>query len=164
MPDNEKFELEYKSPWGSTEIVTPKINSYANNNNLYLGLDYFDNEFEEWLPYSDVTVNVGKLPYLESAIDTNNNGTAIVTFLEENGFGYLTGLSIESGFCTFPVFKFNEDKLREVDVENFALYAKAHNRDLRSLDDTIKEAKEQGSAEPGTHKDKVKEASLEEMR
>jgi len=138
-----KQALEYNSPYGSTERVVPKLNSYADNDNLYLGLDYLDEEFQDWLPYTDVTVNVGKLPYLESALDTNNNSTAIITFLEKNGFGHLTGQSIQSGYCAFPVFKFNEDKLREVDPENFALYAKTYGRDVRSLDDTIKEAKQQ---------------------
>lgn len=161
-----KFEFIYVSPYGLTERVTPKINCYANNNNLYLGLDYFGNDMEDWLwlPYCDVTVNVGKLPYLESAIDTNNNGTGIIAFLEKNGFGHLTGRSIKSGFCVFPVFKFNEDKLKEVDSDNFVLYAKAHGRDLRSLDDTIKEAREQAVAEAGDNKDKIKESSLEETR
>ena len=159
-----KMEFEYNTPYGSTERVVPKISCYASNDNLYFGLDYFENDFEDWLPYGDVTVNVGKLPYLESAIDTNNNGAGIITFLEKNGFGHLTGLSIQSGHCVFPVFKFNEDKLKEVDDVNFYLYAKVHDRDVRSLDDTIKEAKEHGAAEVGTDKDKIKESSFEEVR
>lgn len=159
-----KTEMEYETFWGSTEKVVPRLNSYANNNNLYLGLSYFDGEYEEWLPYTDVTVNVGNLPYLKSAIDTNNNGTTIINFLEKNGFGHLTGEIIESGFCKYPVFAFNEDKLKEVDSENFVLYAKAHGRDFRSLDDTIKEAKGQSTAEIGSNKDKSKAVSLDEVR
>lgn len=42
--------------------------------------------------------------------------------------------------------------------------SKAHGRDVCSLDDTIKAAKEQGAAKPGAQKDNTKEASLEETR
>ena len=43
-------------------------------------------------------------------------------------------------------------------------YAEALKRDVPSLDDTIKDAKEMGAAKPEVHKDKVKESSLDEVR
>lgn len=122
MKDNKSLEMQYKSRWGSTETVVPKLNTYLENNNLYVGLDFFDPDFEAWLPFTDVTVNVGKLPFLESAIDTNNNGNGIIDFLVQNGFGELTDKFIPSGFCVFPVFRFNEEKLREIDNETFEQY------------------------------------------
>lgn len=141
---NAPVMLEYTSPWGGTEQVMPKLAMYTENSNLYVGFDYYDKDCETWLPYTDVTVNVGKVSYLESAIDTNNNGQGIVAFLAKNGFGELTGESIPSGFCVFPVFRFNEEKLKEIDGFVFAQYEKAHGRDKdrSSLDDKIDEAKE----------------------
>lgn len=137
--------FEYNDYYGGTYRVIPKLNTYAENNNLYIGLDYFDTDCNAWLPYSDITVNVGRLPFLESAIDTNNNGNEVVDFLVRNGFGELTGDSIPSGFCVFPVFKFNEDKLKEIDSFTFKQYAKAHNKKSRSLEDAIQEAKEKSA-------------------
>lgn len=136
--------LDYTTPWGGTERVLPKLAMYTENNNLYVGLDFFDTDCDTWLPYADVTVNVGALPYLESAIDTNNNGQGIIAFLVENGFGELTGDAIPSGFCVFPVFRFNEEKLKEIDSFEFKNYAKAHGRDVSSqtLDEKISEAEE----------------------
>lgn len=151
---NSRLTLDYTSPWGGTEKVVPKLNMYLENNNLYVGFDYYDTDFENWLPYNDVTVNVGALPYLESAIDTNNNGQGILNFLIENGFGELTGAAIPSGFCVFPVFKFNEEKLKEIDSVEFEEYAKAHGREISkpSLDEKIGAAKEVADLNDGESK------------
>lgn len=123
MKDNKSLEMQYKSRWGSTVTVVPTLNTYLQNNNLYVGLEFFEKEYGCWEPFTDVTVNVGKLPFLESAIDTNNNGDAIIHFLVQNGFGELTDKFIPSGFCVYPVFRFNEEKLREIDNETFEQYA-----------------------------------------
>lgn len=39
-------------------------------------------------------------------IDTNNNGHDMIPWLEENGFGHLTGHQAHSGFCIYPEFDF----------------------------------------------------------
>lgn len=63
----------------------------------------------DWLePYTVVTVN---LPDCErntgcQFIDTNNNGSYILDWLEESGFGKRTGKNGISGFCTYPEFDF----------------------------------------------------------
>lgn len=130
----------YTDFFGDDNQVYFRLNHYTQNNNLYLGLLKYDAEFDMMTPYCDVTVNIGALPYLESAIDTNNNGRKMLDFLEKNGFGKATGLELPSGFCWFPVFRFNEDKLREIDPETFAEYAKAHGMDRKPLAQQISAA------------------------
>lgn len=159
-----EFVFEYNDRFGVTYQVMPNMNTYLNNDNLYLGLDFYDTDCQAWLPYADVTVNVGALPFLESAIDTNNNGNDILDFLVKNGFGELTGAAIKSGYCEFPVFKFNEDKLKEVDSFAFELYAKAHNKELCSLDNVIIEAKHKSDAEALGNQIRFKEVSLDDAR
>ena len=133
-------EMIYVDIFGNSNRVVPKINTYANNNNLYVGLDGYDDEYSCWDPYCDVTVNVRKLPFLESAIDTNNNGNRIIAFLEQNGFGELTQKVVPSGFCVFPVFRFNAEKLKEIDAAGFAEYEKAHGRGAKTLAEQIEAA------------------------
>lgn len=137
-------ELTYVGFLGEEYKVVPKLNMYANNNNLYVGLDYYDSEYECWVPFCDITVNVQNLPFLESAIDTNNNGAGVLKFLLDNGFGVLTDKVQFSGYCAFPVFCFNKEKLKEIDPEMFAEYEKAAgHRGLgrKSLDASIEAAK-----------------------
>ena len=38
----------------------------------------------------------------------------MLDFLEKNGFGHRTGQGIPSGYCVFPVFEFNADKIKSV--------------------------------------------------
>lgn len=142
-------EMDYVDPFGDTIRVRPKINMYANNNNLYVGLDWYDKDYGCWEPYCDVTVNIWKLPYLESAIDTNNNDSRILKFLVDQGFGQLTDRVQPSGFCVFPVFRFNADKLEEIDPVMFNEYEKVageKGRKHKPLDVSIREAKQKNNA------------------
>ena len=133
--------FDYTSFFGGKYEVEITVNSYVDNKNLYVGLNYYDEEMEGMFPFTAVTVNVDKLPYLQAAIDTNNNGHSIIEFLEENGLGKLTGEYQQSGFCTYPVFKFNEEKLQELCPEEFEEYKQLHGKGI-SLNDKISKATE----------------------
>lgn len=51
----------------------------------------------------------------ESYIDTNNCPWAI-DFIEQEGLGQRTGRIGRSGYCTYPVVKFDMQKVREREV------------------------------------------------
>lgn len=136
----ERMKFEYESEYGGTYSLSPWIDQYANNNNLALGFDFYDEEFEDWEPYCYATVNVGALPYLHSAIDINDNGRRFVDFLVSNGFAEMTPYSIPSGFSVFPVMRFKEECLKEIDPETFAKYQKSYGMDKPSLSVKITDA------------------------
>jgi len=148
----------YKDSYGDDNTLYPKLNFYLSDNNLYLGFDYYDPELDTIEPYCDATVNIDTLPYLEACIDTNNNGQKMVDFLVANGFGEPTGRMIPSGFCWFPVFRFHESKLREIDPNTFAEYAKIHGMDKPKLDTAIDNAKSKSqNLRPSHHDSPAKE-------
>lgn len=128
----------YKDNSGDENDVALVLNMYNNNNNLYVGLEEYDKEYDYWDSFCDVTVNVCKLPFLESAINIEFGGKEKIDFLVQNGFGELTGQSIPSGFCTFPVFRFNADKLKELAPEFFEEYARENGK---GIDEQIQDAK-----------------------
>ena len=139
--------LIYTDNYGDEIEVKPVLNMYVDNNNLYLGLESYDEELEGWDSYCDVTVNIFKLPFLESALDLTCSGVEKVSFLVNNGFGQLTGQVLASGFCTYPVFRFDADKLMEIDSQAFIAYATANGIDIdvhSSLDEQIKAAQKEG--------------------
>ena len=107
--------------------VYPYIGQYEENGNLYLGLLYFDEESKKVLPFTDVTVNLDDLGYLQSAVDTKSNGGKIVDFLCDNGFGDVTGTLFRSD-GPYPIFRFHEKILNEIDPEAFSAYARAHHK------------------------------------
>ena len=104
--------LELNTQWGSIEKVQLEISNYMNNNGLYIGLNAVSGEYTE--SYGDITVNLdGKAPDYCGYVDINNM-PELEKFIEENELGEFTGLTKRSGFCEFPLYMFNPDKLREL--------------------------------------------------
>ena len=152
--DNNTFKTyEYESEYGGKYTVAPYLNTYVDYDNIYLGLYCYDDELKGWEPFCSVTVNIYDLPYLYGAIDTNNNGNKIVDFLEQNGFGIDTCLKAYSGYCEYPIFKFDEEKLREIDPEVFSAYASIHGKGKQPLQEKISDATARGTQHqsPLTH-------------
>lgn len=157
---NAPEKYAYSPTYGDPVEVNLTLNMYASNDNLYIGMEFFDPEYGCTVPYGDVTVNTDlKLPYLYATIDNNNNGPSIVPFLVEHDFGFDTGVVVNSGFCQFPVFKFSEDALKRIDPEMFQEYRKSHGS--LSLDRKVKDAEIDCSQEAPSHDDKSAAKDLE---
>lgn len=154
---SEKKGYPYKDSYGDEFTVYPKLDMYDDNDNLYIGLDSFDEDLGGIDDYCDLTVNIYKLPYLCSCVNIEYGGEQHAKFLEEQGIAQFTGKWIPSGFLSFPVFRFNEDKLREIDPKMFAEYAQAHGREVeekKPLDQQIRQAEARTTttnAEKKTH-------------
>ena len=54
-------------------------------------------------------------------LDTNNM-SEIERFIKENGIGEFTGWKQRSGFCSYPLYKFDPEKLRELCPKGMAEY------------------------------------------
>ena len=153
-------QFEYKPSSGGTEHVEITLDFYADNNNLFLGMESYDAELKCMTPYTSITVNVIDLPYLYSAIDTNDNGEGIVPFLEENGFGEDTGKVISSAWCVYPLFKFNESALQQIAPYEFQKYQEAHGiesnptgKQEKPLGEVAKEAKRRAAEKESARSD-----------
>lgn len=96
--------------YGREYDVRFKINHYASNNSIYVGMDYYDSECNSWLPFANITTNIGTVFHDYNYVDTNNL-PEIDKWLEENNFAKCTGLSVPSGFCEYPLMKFNIDAI-----------------------------------------------------
>ena len=104
--------MEYKSKWGTVENVELEINSYSNNSSLFMEL--WDTGGEDPEAYGNITVNLGdEIPAYCAYVDTNNM-PEMEQFITENGLGVFTGLTKRSGFCEYPLYLFDTDKLREL--------------------------------------------------
>jgi hypothetical protein len=96
--------------WGADHPIAFRLDHYADNRNLYVGMITWEDGWEE--PWSDLTVNLDVKCAEDCAfIDTNNNGEKILLWLIQNNLGDLTGRMQPSGFCLFPEFKFNMEEL-----------------------------------------------------
>lgn len=122
----ERNMYTYIDNYGDENPVSLKLNMYRDNGNLFVGLEEYDEDLEDWDSYCNVTKNIVELPYLESAINMDYGGQEKIKFLTDNGFGVLTDKTVREGGVVYPVFRFDMDKLKEIDPEFFVKYAKEH--------------------------------------
>lgn len=98
------------SKTGPTHPVTLTLKKYTNNNALAVILQ---SAHAPWETFAVITVNLptsGILPYDLAFVDTNNCPWA-EDFLQENDIAHPTGRTGVSGFCEYPLYKFNKDSI-----------------------------------------------------
>lgn len=105
----ERKYYDLKTEFGNYKVA-PVMHKYQNNNTLAIEL-----ELESGEPFSRLTVNLdgnNKLKDNEAFVDTNNCPEAM-TFIRENDLGKPSGGLGFSGFCAYPRYEFNLDKLNK---------------------------------------------------
>ena len=104
--------MTVKDYFGNPIEVLPRLGKYAQNNNLAIRLITKGGE-----PWATLTVNLDtKLPEDHAFVDINNFDDASV-FIEENGLGEWTGGMRHSGYCVYPLYKFDLEKLKQLEKE-----------------------------------------------
>ena len=115
--------MQYKSKWGTVDDLELNINSYLNNKSLFLELINTGGEYPE--PYGNITVNLSEsVPDYCAYVDTNDM-PEVEQFIMENKLGVFTGFEMMSGFCTYPLYMFDPERLRELCPDGLLEYEKA---------------------------------------
>lgn len=116
----DKEKLIYKSEYSGDNEVELNIQTYQNNGRIFIGL--VSNEEGYSQPFADLTVNIdAPAPNYCGYLDTNNLSN-VERFVCENDLGEFTGLMGRSGFCEYPLYLFNVDRLRELCPEQMTAY------------------------------------------
>ena len=116
----EQEKLIYHSEYAGDIEVKIDVMSYLNNGRLGISLVEFEDGMQE--PFGSLTVNIdAPAPNYCGYLDTNNLSNA-EKFVVDNDLGEFTGLMGRSGFCEYPLYLFNVDKLRELCPEQMAAY------------------------------------------
>ncbi len=116
-------QFEIVDSFGDTVTVEPELGLYTaydfmDNKMPNLGIQlycYDEDGFRE--PYATLTVNFGEFIGAKDCayIDTNNN--SFTDQLLAMGFCQDTGFTKQSGFCTYPLWKFDSEFLKAIDPE-----------------------------------------------
>ena len=121
--------LKLKTQFGTTENVTLTVNTYMDNKSLYVGMTTEEDGFPE--PYGNVTVNLlTSVPPYCAFVDTNNM-PQLEDFLVENGIAEFTGLEQKSGYCNYPLYQFDVEKMRELCPDGMAAYERENGFDRK---------------------------------
>ena len=101
--------------YGTKHRLAIYIDKYISNGNLaILLLEKVDGHYE---PFADLTTNTGLLMPADNfaVVDTNNCSWA-ERLIERYGLGEFESVTC-SGYCRYPVYSFNMDKLKEYEIE-----------------------------------------------
>lgn len=105
------------------------VDSYSSNDNLAIQLYCYNPEEKDWSLWADITINTYE-EFPRTEIDTayaaldNNNFDKGPKLLKDLGIGKAMpgNPAVYQGYCKFPIFKINLDKLREYDPLGCARY------------------------------------------
>lgn len=99
------YELEL---YGEKYNLVITTDNYQNNGSLAIMLETIGGE-----PFTTLTVNLsdGVAENEYQYLDTNNNPWA-EKFIKDNGLGTPTGIMGYSGFCEYPLYRFNLEALK----------------------------------------------------
>jgi hypothetical protein len=98
--------------YGAVHPIELQVAKYGYNNSLAIRMITHEAGYAE--PWSNLTVNlVDDLKPDCAFVDTNNNGPEILQWIEENKLGKPTGRMEQSGYCKYPEYKFDLEKIKE---------------------------------------------------
>ena len=104
------FDLE--TPYGHEKVIC-STEQYRDNGTLAIKMLCVEDGIVTE-PYAILTVNLSN-PFLQNGtnafVDTNNNGFwGCEDFIKKNGLGEPTGITGHSGYCSYPLYKFDTAK------------------------------------------------------
>lgn len=107
--------IKFKSQWGKVYNIIFCKSRYANNKRLYIGC-LCEEEYGEYEPYCDVTVNLAqRIPDGNYGfLDTNNADPMLLNLMYAKGWIEDTEMSGFSGFCIYPLVKFTDEFLEMI--------------------------------------------------
>lgn len=121
--EDTKNSLVYHSEYGGDTEVKLNIQQYMGNGRIYIGLISEEDGYPE--PYADVTVNIDDFAMDYCGYLDTNNLSNVEKFITENDLGEFTGFIGRSGFCEYPLYMFNVDRLRELCPEQMEVYERS---------------------------------------
>ena len=100
--------MKIKTDFGTYEDISISISKYCKGDRLAIML----NSMNEG-PFTSLTVNLPEIVIKENQafVDTNNC-TWAPEFIEQYSLGKATGEYGESGFCRYPLYEFDMDKIQ----------------------------------------------------
>ena len=120
--------LEYDDVYGKKVPLELQVRSYYSGGNLALLLVDWSDDYPE--PWGDLSVNLGYAMEKDCAfVDVNDMGEEILPWIEKNGLGTPTGRTQQSGFVTYPEYRFHADRLRALDDYGYQEYSERYDRE-----------------------------------
>lgn len=124
------FDKEWELTPEVTAILVP---DFMGTEQMNIGLNLYTDGENGLEPFAILTKHFGEFIGQKNCayIDTNNCPHAVQ--LLEQGIAIDTGLTKQSGFCTYPLWQFNEDFLKSVNGKIYNLYSESYDEYMESM-------------------------------
>ena len=100
---------------------------------IAITLDFTDPETGQLEPYAILTKSFGEFIGLKNSAYIDTNNCYFAQQLLAQGMAKDTGFYKESGFCTYPLWQFEEEFLREIGSKNYERYSEKYDDTMRPL-------------------------------
>lgn len=115
--DNKLYWRSNLYPEGKVEVRIT-LSTYADNDNLYVGLMCPREDSKDWEPFTDLTINQHSLPPFHAYADNRDYNEGAHEFLIRYGIAEPVTFPEHNGF---RLFKFNATRLKELSPEYYPM-------------------------------------------
>ena len=126
------FDMEWEC---TPELLVMVVPDYMGNKQNNIGLQLYTDDDEGGLePFATITKNFGEFIGQKNCAYIDTSNCPFADQLIEQGFAVDTGLTKQSGYCTYPLWNFDEDFLRSIDPKLYELYSNEFDAYMVSMD------------------------------
>ena len=113
-----------------TAIIAP---DFMGTEQLNIGLNLYTEGENGLEPFAELTKHFGEFIGQKNCAYVDTNNCPFADQLLAQGIAIDTGFTKQSGFCTYPLWQFNEDFLKSVNGKIYDLYSESHDEYMESM-------------------------------
>lgn len=124
----------YDKEWNLIpEVAVFVVPDFMGSKQHNIGLNLYCESEDGIEPFATLTKNFDEFIGLKNCAYVDLNNCPFATQLLEQGVAVDTGLTKQSGFCTYPLWQFNEDFLKSADSKLYELYSQKYDEYMESI-------------------------------
>lgn len=113
-----------------TAIIAP---DFMGTEQLNIGLNLYTEGENGLEPFAELTKHFGEFIGQKNCAYVDTNNCPFADQLLAQGIAIDTGLTKQSGFCTYPLWQFNEDFLKSANGKIYELYSESYDEYMESM-------------------------------
>ena len=113
-----------------TAIIAP---DFMGTEQLNIGLNLYTEGENGLEPFAELTKHFGEFIGQKDCAYIDTNNCPFADQLLAQGIAIDTGLTKQSGFCTYPLWQFNEDFLKGANAKIYDLYSESFDEYMESM-------------------------------
>ena len=132
---DEQLISAVNSAFGTSITTQDFSNVMSNIRNAYIDTSNYTDPKEDngFHPFAVLTKSFGEFIGQKNCAYIDTNNCPFADQLLAQGIAIDTGLTKQSGFCTYPLWQFNEDFLKSADSEHYKLYSEGFDAYMESM-------------------------------